>query len=142
MTTCGVFFLKSNSEEIKEKGIGMDIEAVIMKKCKLFYFTGSESIFNLLVWTLIMLSTYPEWQTCMCKRRSCTSFRQLKYLFWCFKTERFSEGVSSGTKEIFSYIPFGAKNWQWSKPKWHQLWSYSGFTSNFLHHICVHLSQF
>ncbi|KAL8148722.1 cytochrome P450 72A397-like [Apium graveolens] len=53
--------LKSNSIEIKENGIGMDIEDV-MKECKLFYFAGSETTSNFLVWTLIMLSAHPEWQ--------------------------------------------------------------------------------
>ncbi|KAJ9554684.1 hypothetical protein OSB04_018729 [Centaurea solstitialis] len=57
--------LDSNHKEIKQHGsnkFGLSIDDII-EECKLFYFGGQETTGNMLVWTMILLGQYKDWQT-------------------------------------------------------------------------------
>nr|GMD31851.1 cytochrome P450 CYP72A219-like [Ipomoea batatas] len=56
--------LESNLQEIRQQGnkeFGMSIEQII-DECMLFYFAGQETIAAMLVWTMILLSRFQDWQ--------------------------------------------------------------------------------
>ncbi|XP_019158874.1 PREDICTED: cytochrome P450 CYP72A219-like [Ipomoea nil] len=56
--------LESNFQEIRQQGnkeCGMSIEQ-IMDECVLFYFAGQETTSAMLVWTMILLSRFQDWQ--------------------------------------------------------------------------------
>ncbi|GKV34453.1 hypothetical protein SLEP1_g42825 [Rubroshorea leprosula] len=57
--------IESNFKEIREHGdaknVGLSSNEII-DECKLFYIAGHESSSNLLIWTMVLLAKYPDWQ--------------------------------------------------------------------------------
>lgn len=55
--------LECNLNEIQRQGDSrMSLEEII-GECKLFYFAGQDTTSTLIVWTMVLLSRFPEWQT-------------------------------------------------------------------------------
>ncbi|KAL8131821.1 cytochrome P450 72A397-like [Apium graveolens] len=60
----GILLESISNEQLQNgpRNVGMSLDDVI-GECKLFYFAGQETTANVLVWTLILLSNHPDWQT-------------------------------------------------------------------------------
>lgn len=56
--------LKNNQDEINKEGIdyGLTLNDIIGES-RLFYFAGQDTTSTLILWTMILLSRFPEWQT-------------------------------------------------------------------------------
>nr|AKI87771.1 DL7H1 [Gentiana rigescens] len=52
--------LECNRDESRDNRMSLKD---IVDECKLFYFAGQDTTSTLLVWTMVLLSQYPEWQT-------------------------------------------------------------------------------
>ena len=55
--------LAANRRELRgtQKNLTVSMQG-IMDECKTFFFAGHETTANLLTWTTMLLSIYPEWQ--------------------------------------------------------------------------------
>ncbi|KAK1404928.1 7-deoxyloganic acid hydroxylase [Heracleum sosnowskyi] len=60
----GVLLESISNEQLHNdpRNVRMSLDDVI-GECKLFYFAGQDTTSNVLVWTLILLSNHPDWQT-------------------------------------------------------------------------------
>ncbi|KAK6157537.1 hypothetical protein DH2020_011785 [Rehmannia glutinosa] len=98
--------LESNFQEIDlqgNKSFGMTIDEVV-EECKVFYFAGQETTSALLVWTLVLLSKYPDWQ--IKAREECTMilYEVLRFYPPAFSLDR---SVSEETKLGKVTLPAG-----------------------------------